>query len=71
VGDSSISNQIPEKFFRGPGRPMARNVWDLRKLLEQLPDDLLINPDEGGGKLVVFNASTTPVLSIRAASEED
>jgi hypothetical protein len=50
---------------------MARNVWDLRKLLEQLPDDLLINPDEGGGKLVVFNASTTPVLSIRAASEED
>lgn len=47
---------IPEKFYKGDKQPIARNVGQLKKLLNELPDTLQIRCSFSKCvQLVVFN----------------
>lgn len=51
-------NQIPEAYFKGDEHPIARTVGDLKKLLNDLPDELRIEASFGDNVcLVVYNTS--------------
>lgn len=64
---------IPIRYYNvnhGP-KPFARNVGQLKKLLEELPDDLRIEADFGEAiELTVYNHGK-PDMSLQFGAHED
>lgn len=55
-------DEIPKKFYRGEKKkPVAKNVGQLKKLLEELPDDLPLTEKY---QLTVFNIHSGAQLGL-------
>lgn len=62
---------IPEDFYRGDNHPVVQNVGELKKQLEKLPNDLLIQCGcEDGAAIIVYNVTSgNPVLEFTEVEE--
>jgi len=53
-----MKNKIPKKFYRGDNKPRANTVGELKKIINELPDDLPLDPHENGCSVVVYNVDS-------------
>ena len=54
---NKLKDTIPKKYWNGENHPQASTVGELKKLLNDLPDGLPVNPHDNGVSLVVYNIS--------------
>ncbi len=55
----NMNKPIPAKFYKGDQHPVARNVGELKALLNELPDDLAVEAGFSDEMtLVVYNYAT-------------
>jgi hypothetical protein len=64
---------IPKKFYHGDSQPTARNVGELKAILNELPDELRIDGGWGNpAQVLVYNHGKPDMhLSFEEAEESD
>ena len=61
-----MKDKINKKFYRGGSKPRANTVGELKKILNELPEDLILDPYENGCSVIVYNVDSNIHVCVEA-----